>query len=75
MKIVRQIERDQHPSGGGVDTHVVSGVVKELGSRVSLDVVRVVVAPAQLDVNPVLLSCGAVHDVTMKNSHNKGTLE
>lgn len=32
----------------GVDGHVVRGVVQELGARVALNVVAVVVAPAQL---------------------------
>ena len=38
-----------HDAGGrGVDGHVVGGVVQELGARVALHVVRVVVAPPQL---------------------------
>ena len=66
MKIVSQVNADEHPSRGRVDTHVVSGVVKVLCARVSLDVVGVVVSPAELYVDPVLLSCGAIHDVTTK---------
>ena len=43
-----------HEAGGRrVDGHVVRRVVEELGARVPLDVVAVVVAPAQLHVEPV----------------------
>ncbi|KAI1231858.1 hypothetical protein IHE44_0007496 [Lamprotornis superbus] len=45
---------------------------QELGPCIALDVVGVVVAPAQLDVNPVLLGGGAVHHIPEeKTSHNK----
>lgn len=67
MKIVSQVNADEHPSRGGVDTHVVSGVVKVLCASVSLDVMGVVVSPAELYVDPVLLGRGAVHDVTAKD--------
>lgn len=65
VEVVGQVDGDEHPCGGGVDTHVVRGVVQELGPGVALDVVRVVVAPAQLDVDPVLLRGGAVHHVSV----------
>lgn len=39
VKVVCQVDGNQHPSGGGVDTHVVGGVVEELGPSVTLDVV------------------------------------
>lgn len=64
VKIVGQINANEDPSGGGVNAHVISGVVKVFGACVSLDVMRVVVTPAKLNIDPVLLSCGAIHDVT-----------
>lgn len=63
MEVVGQVDGDEHPGGGGVDAHVVGGVVQELGSSVALDVVRVVVSPAKLYVDPVLLGGCAVHHV------------
>ena len=69
MKIVRQVNTDEHPSGGGVDTHVVSSVVKVFCACVSFDVVGIVVSPAELNIDPVLLGRGAVHDVTAKDEH------
>lgn len=63
MKVVSQVDGNQHPSGGWVDAHVVCGVVKELGPGVALNVMRIVVTPAQLNVDPVLLCGGAVHHV------------
>ena len=50
-------------SGGGVDGHVVGGVVKELGTRVALNIVGVVVAPAQLHIHPVLVAGLLVHHI------------
>ena len=67
VKIVSQVNANEHPSGGGVDTHVVSGVVEVFCTCVSLNVVGVVVSPAELYINPVLLGCGTVHDVTAKD--------
>ena len=54
MQIVCEIEADHQARRRGVDGHVVRRVVEELGARVPLDVVRVIVAPAQLHVEPVL---------------------
>lgn len=72
VQVVGQINGNEHPSGRGVDAHVVCGVVQELGPGVALDVVGVVVAPAQLDVNPVLLGGGAVHHIPEeKASHSE----
>ncbi len=48
---------------GGVDGHVVCGVVQELGTRVALNVVGVVVTPPQLDIDPVLVAGLLVHHV------------
>ena len=67
VKIVSQVNADEHPSGRGVDTHVVSSVVEVFCTCVSLDVMGVVVTPAKLYINPVLLSRGTVHDVTAKD--------
>lgn len=63
MEVVSQVDSNEHPGGGGVDTHVVGGVVQELCPGVALDVMRVIVTPAQLNVNPVFLCGGAVHHV------------
>mmetsp|Transcript_8475 Transcript_8475/g.28819 ORF Transcript_8475/g.28819 Transcript_8475/m.28819 type:complete len:688 (+) Transcript_8475:1085-3148(+) len=54
VEVVGQVEPHHHTRGGRVDGHVVRGVVEELSPRVALDVMRVVVAPAQLHVHPVL---------------------
>ena len=64
MKIVGQINANEDPSRGGVNAHVICGVVKVFGACVSLDVMRIVVTPTKLYIDPVLLSCGAIHDVT-----------
>lgn len=66
VKIVSQVNANEYPSRGGVDTHVVRGVVKVFCACVSLDVVGVVVSPAELYVDPVFLGRGTVHDVTAK---------
>ena len=63
MQIVGEVDRDQHPGGGGVDAHVVRSVVEKLGARVSLNIVAVVISPPQLDVEPEFLRRGAVHCV------------
>ena len=55
VEVVGEVQGNHEATGGGVDAHVVRGVVEELGTGVSLHVVRVVVAPTQLDVHPVLL--------------------
>ena len=49
--------------GGGVDRHVVSGVVEELGAGVPLDVMGIVVTPAQLHIYPVLVAGLLVHQI------------
>ena len=54
VEVVREVHRQQRARGGGVDGHVVGGVVEELGPRVPLNVVRVKVAPPQLHVQPKL---------------------
>lgn len=45
-----------HTCGRGVDGHVVSGVIQELGPGVPLNIVTVIVTPSQLHVNPVLVA-------------------
>ncbi len=66
MEVVCKIDGHQHTSRGGVNTHVVCGVVEELGAGVSLHVVGVVVAPSQLDVEPVLLCGATIHGVSAR---------
>lgn len=63
MQIVCQINGNEHASRGWVDTHVICGVVQKLGPGISLNVMRVIVSPSELNVNPVLLSGGAVHNI------------
>ncbi len=66
VKVVGQIKGNQDSSGWWVNTHVVSGVVQELGPGISLNIMGVVVTPSELNVNPVLLRCGAVHNISIK---------
>mmetsp|Transcript_46858 Transcript_46858/g.74594 ORF Transcript_46858/g.74594 Transcript_46858/m.74594 type:complete len:250 (+) Transcript_46858:1874-2623(+) len=54
VQVVGQVHPHQHPSGGWVDRHVVGGVIQELGPAVSLNIVGIVVTPAQLHIDPVL---------------------
>ena len=63
MEVVGKVECNQRAGRWRVDAHVVRRVVEELGSRVAFHVVWVVVAPAQLHVNPVLLCRCVVHRV------------
>ena len=60
MQVVGKVDSDEDSCGRGVYGHVFRGVVKELGPGVTLHVVRVVVTPPQLDVDPVLLCSGRV---------------
>ena len=61
MQIVGQINRDEHTGRGGVDTHVVCGVVQELRSAIPLDVMAVEISPSKLDVEPELLCGSTIH--------------
>ena len=63
MQIVSQVDGDEHTRGTRVDTHVVCRVVEEFGSGITLHVVRVVVAPSKLDVDPILLGRSRVHNI------------
>ena len=69
MQVVGEVDGDEHAGRRRVDAHVVHRVVEELGARVPLDVVRVVVAPPQLDVEPVLLRRRVVHRVSDDKTH------
>ena len=74
MKIVSQVNTNEHSSRGGVDTHIVSCVIKVLGTCISLNVMGIIVSPSQLYIHPVLLSCGAIHNVTVRERCWKGLL-
>ena len=63
VQVVGQIEGDEDTGRRRVDRHVVRGVIEELGAGVAFDVVGIVVAPTQLDVDPVLLSGRVVHHI------------
>lgn len=64
MQVIGQINGNEHTSRRRIDTHVVRSVVQELGSCIALDIMGIVISPAQLDIYPVLLSGGAVHHVS-----------
>ena len=63
MQTVSEIHSDEDSSRRRVNAHVVGCVVEELGACVALNIVRVVVAPAQLHVQPIFLRRRAVHRV------------
>mmetsp|Transcript_9904 Transcript_9904/g.16651 ORF Transcript_9904/g.16651 Transcript_9904/m.16651 type:complete len:467 (+) Transcript_9904:1679-3079(+) len=65
VQVVGQVDGQQAARGRWVDRHVVGRVVQELGPRIPLDVVRIVVAPPQLHVDPVLLSRHALELVAL----------
>ena len=60
MHVVCEVDCNEASCGGGVDRDAVSRVVKELGSGVSLDVMRVEIAPPQLDIDPILVGSSPV---------------
>ena len=64
MKVVGQINTNHDASGTGIDRDVVGGVIEELGTSVSINVVRVEIAPSELDIKPVLGGAGAIVDFT-----------
>ncbi len=63
MQIVGQIQGDHGPCWRRINRHIICCVVKKLGTGVPLDVVRVIVAPSQLHIQPELLRRGVVHEV------------
>ena len=71
VQVVRQVDGDHDSGGGGVDRHVVRRVVQELGAGVALNVVAVVVAPAQLHVQPVFVARLLVEQV-LRLRHQAG---
>jgi hypothetical protein len=74
VKIVSQIDGDQDSCRRRVDRHVVSRVVQEFRSGVSLYIVRVVVAPSKLNINPIFLSGCVIHCISAKTFVNKNNL-
>ena len=44
----------------GVDRHVIGGVIEKLCAGIAFNVMRIVVAPPQLDVEPIFGCCGSV---------------
>ena len=69
MQVVGKINPYEYPCGWGVDTHVVCRVVQKLCPRVPLNIVRVVVTPTQLDVQPIFLCCGIVHYIPVEEKN------
>lgn len=68
VQVIGQINGNEHTSGRWIDTHVVCSVVQELGSCIALDIMGIVISPAQLDIYPVLLSGGAVHHISKEKA-------
>lgn len=54
VQIIGQINGNKHTSGRRVDTHVVCGIVQELGPGIAFNVVGIIVPPAQLDRKSVV---------------------
>lgn len=69
MQVVSEVNANQQPCWRGIDTHVVCGVIEKLGTGVTLNVMRVVVTPPQLYINPVLLCGSVVHHVPSKETN------
>mmetsp|Transcript_35223 Transcript_35223/g.88355 ORF Transcript_35223/g.88355 Transcript_35223/m.88355 type:complete len:558 (+) Transcript_35223:1414-3087(+) len=65
VQVIGEVHADHDARGRGVDGHVVGGIIQEFGAHVALDVVRVVVAPAQLHIHPVLVARLLVKDVVL----------
>ena len=63
VEVVGQVDADHETGRRRIDAHAVGGVVEVLGSHVPLDVVRVVVAVAQLHVDPELVRRRGLDDV------------
>ena len=59
VQVVTQVKGAEHTGGGGIQGHVVCGVVQELRAGIALDIVGIKVAPAELHVNPELAASGA----------------
>ncbi len=56
QQLLGQRHRTRHTCRRWVDGHVVSGVIQELGTSVALNIVTVIVTPAQLHIDPVLVA-------------------
>jgi len=53
VKVVGQIYGEQCACRTRINAHIICRVVEEFSTRVPLDVMRVVVTPAELHINPV----------------------
>mmetsp|Transcript_39335 Transcript_39335/g.83813 ORF Transcript_39335/g.83813 Transcript_39335/m.83813 type:complete len:1257 (-) Transcript_39335:3240-7010(-) len=63
VQVVGQVDAHQCASGRRVDGHVVGGVIQELGTAVPLNIMRIVIAPSQLHVDPVLSSRSSIETI------------
>lgn len=63
VQIVGKIQSNKNTGWRWIDAHVVRRVIEKLCPGVTFDVVRIVIAPTQLNVQPVLLRCRVVHYV------------
>ena len=54
MEVVCEVNSQQATCWGGIDRHVISRVIQELGPGVSFNIVRVIVSPSELHIDPVL---------------------
>ena len=64
MQIIDQIQNDEDTSWRRIDGHVVCHiVVEELRTRITFNVVGIIIGTTQLDINPIFLSGVIVHDI------------
>lgn len=63
IQIVSQIDSDENSSGRRIDGHVICRVIEELCTSISLNIVRVVISPSQLNIQPILLSRRIIHHI------------
>lgn len=74
MNVVGQVDGNQNAGRRGVQRHVVGRVVQELGPGVPFDVVRVVVAPPQLHVDPEFAACRVAETLIILSIFKKSEL-
>lgn len=60
MHIVGHIDSNEATSGRRINRYVIGGIVQELGPGVSLDVMGVIVAPPELNIDPKFVGSRAI---------------
>lgn len=66
IQIVSQIDSNKNSSGRRIDGHIICRVIEELCTSISLNIVRVVISPSQLNIQPILLSRRIIHYIPEK---------